>query len=402
MEKKCENLIQHTLQKIALVMILGFSLTTQAQVTIGSGDTPDNSAVLELKDAHKGFLASRVDLESITDIITIPNPATGLLTYNTGAKGLKYAGYVYWNGSEWRSFSSGSLEEGKIGDIICNSIQLTPSRYTTGKVYEGTMIVSYTGGNGGTYAAQTLGPVNGLTATLTSGNFSIGAGNLAYSIEGTPTVSTPEATIFQLNIGGKTCTATIGTGDGIAPGDLIFFKSGDFSATAFGSGNTVNGYENIGWLSYYETNLPVIGGKLRLDGYFQDSSTSGSGRVSFNPRLVNITNQNVKFSFSAMTTVNNYNTNNIVLKPNNWVNLDDGIFLGYGVNSTLANPTAANISPASGGISVTQDQSEVVTLDLSLDDKWYRVYYYPIIDNMDQTNNNNMKRRVYMSIQRLY
>lgn len=134
---------------------------------------------------------------------------------------------------------------------------------------------------------------------------------------------------------------------------------------------------------------------MRLDGYFT-STVTGSGTVSFNPRLVNVSGENVKFWFSAMTTVDRFNTANIVLKPSNWVNLDNGIYNGYGENNTMTSPSPGNVT------GVGSNNTEIVTLDLSLDDKWYRVYYYPIIDNNNQTDYRYMTRKVYLSIQRLY
>lgn len=371
---------------------------TNAQVTIGSGDAPDASAILELKTAanNKGFLGPRVSLTSPTDQATIPSPAEGLLVYNMGDAGLTFAGYVYWNGTEWRTLSGGSLAPGTIGSITCNDVTMTPSIYEAGVPFEGTMIVPYTGSNGGVYEEQILGPVNGLTATLAAGNFEPGAGSLAYHITGTPTVTTPEITTFSINIGGQTCEASIGAGDGIAPGDLVFYKTPEIPASVVGSGTSTGGNQDIGWMSYYANDLPVVGGKLRLDGYF-NAAVSGTGSVSFNPRLVNVSDQNVKFWFSAMTTVDNFNTANIVLGPGTFVNLDNGIYNGYGSNNTLANPTVTT-----GGTSVQQNYTEVVTLDLSLDDKWYRIYYYPIIDNKEQTTAANMVRKIYVSIQRLY
>lgn len=55
--------------------------------------TPDPSAVIEIQSAPGkpgGFLPPRVNLQSATDGITIPNPATGLMVYNTntGTSGL--------------------------------------------------------------------------------------------------------------------------------------------------------------------------------------------------------------------------------------------------------------------------------------------------------------------------
>ncbi|MDR2948276.1 MAG: hypothetical protein LBV71_03615 [Prevotella sp.] len=377
-------------------------------VTIGNHTKKiDPAAILNVVASDKGVLLPRVALISSTDMTTIANPTTGLLAYNTGTAGLKAEGYVYWNGNEWRKFGNSSLSPGTIGSITCNGVSLTPSIYKAGIPYEGTMIIPYTGGNGGMYPEQTTSKVNGLTATLVSGNFEVGAGNLAYTVKGIPTKTTPETTTFTVNVGGKTCHAVIGTGDGIAPGDLVYYATDEFDAAVSGvdlgtfnyAGDPNNGYYATGWLSSYIKNLPIIGGKLRLDGYFNKSSSKGKGTVSFNPRLVNITDKNVKFWFSAMTTVNNYNASNIVLAPGKWVNLDDGIYLNLGMNSTVTSPTNPN-THNKYGVTVSGDQSEVVTLDLSLDSKWYRVYYYPIIDNKDGST--TPKRKIYMSIQRLY
>jgi hypothetical protein len=243
------------------------------------------------------------------------------------------------------------------------------------------------------FAAQTIGPINGLTATLFSGNFNVGSGSLAYTITGTPTVSSPDVTVFPIKIGGKTCDATIGDGDGIGAGELVFYKTPNIPANIGIGGN--NGTDAIGWMSYYVNDLPVIGGKLRLDGYFS-TGVFGNGTVSFNPRLVNVSGNNVKFWFSAMTTVNKFNSANLVLQPGAWVNLDDGIYNGWGANNTMSNPTNGNI------LNPGENNTEIVTLDLDLDDKWYRIYYYPIIDNMEQTSAAGMVRKIYLSIQRFY
>lgn len=78
-------------------------------VGIGTSN-PDPSAILELSASNKGFLPPRVGLESTTDIITIPNPATGLLVFNTGIRGLSIKGYYYWDGAKWArlSYADGS------------------------------------------------------------------------------------------------------------------------------------------------------------------------------------------------------------------------------------------------------------------------------------------------------
>lgn len=376
-----------------------------AQVTIGSGERPDESALLDLKEqadgtSHKGFLGPRVSLQSMTDQQTIPNPAAGLLVFNTGRGGLNYTGYVYWNGSEWRSLNSASLAAGKVGSITCNAIQLTPSVYQAGVAFEGTMLVPYVGGNGGVYEAQTIGPVNGLTATLPAGNFSVGAGSLAYTITGAPTEATPVVTTFPLEIGGQICQATVGAGSGIAPGDLVFFKSPEIPAN-IGSGDKNLGNVANCWISYWATQdnleMPILGGKLRVDGYFY-SEVLGSGTVTFQPRLVNISSQNVKIWVSAMSTAENFNDANVVVGQGAWVNLDNGVLNGYGENSILTSPSNGSNSY----YNLSSGKTEVMTMDFSLDEKWYRVYYFPIVDNKDQITPSGMKRKVFISIQRLY
>ncbi|ASW76136.1 hypothetical protein IQ37_06030 [Chryseobacterium piperi] len=56
-------------------------MQTYAQVGINT-TTPDPSAVLDIRHSNKGLLIPRVNLVNKTDLITIPNPANGLLVYN--------------------------------------------------------------------------------------------------------------------------------------------------------------------------------------------------------------------------------------------------------------------------------------------------------------------------------
>ncbi len=65
--------------------------------------------------------------------------------------------------------------------------------------------IPYTGGNGGSYSAQSVAStgVQGLMATLPSGVFANGNGSLIYIIGGTP-LSSGEAS-FEVNIGGQVC-----------------------------------------------------------------------------------------------------------------------------------------------------------------------------------------------------
>jgi hypothetical protein len=101
-----------------------------------------------------------------------------------------------------------NLPVGTIATLSCGTAT-NAGTLTAGTAASGvSSSVPYTGGNGGTNNGQTVTStgVTGLTATLTAGTFASGAGNLTYTITGTPSASGTAS--FALNIGGKTCTLT--------------------------------------------------------------------------------------------------------------------------------------------------------------------------------------------------
>ena len=176
---------------------------------------------------------------------TIQNNATnevGLTLIPTGYRGtpfgqfesINYSGY-YW-GNPWQSarffLSYGNQIYKNVNDtepfgmaIRCVKDETPPQGSIStldcpGTTYNGTLnigtsasgvssLVHYTGGNGGTHSEQTVtsNGVTGLTATLAAGTFATGAGNLTYTITGTPASSGTAS--FALNIGGQTCTLTL-------------------------------------------------------------------------------------------------------------------------------------------------------------------------------------------------
>ena len=91
--------------KRLILFFLLVSAGIYAQTGIGT-TSPDASAKLDVSASNKGFLPPRVTLTSQTDNSTIPNPATGLLVYNTGNNPNLVAGYYYWNGSNWATIAT--------------------------------------------------------------------------------------------------------------------------------------------------------------------------------------------------------------------------------------------------------------------------------------------------------
>jgi hypothetical protein len=93
-------------KSLGILFISAFiTLQINAQTGIGT-NTPDASAKLDISSTNKGFLPPRLTLTSSTDNTTIPNPAIGLLVYNTGNNAGLVAGYYYWNGSSWATIAT--------------------------------------------------------------------------------------------------------------------------------------------------------------------------------------------------------------------------------------------------------------------------------------------------------
>ncbi|MDR6403962.1 MULTISPECIES: chitin-binding domain-containing protein [Chryseobacterium] len=82
-----------------------------------------------------------------------------------------------------------------------------------------TISVPYTGGNGGSYSAQSIPStgVTGLTATLSAGNFNVGSGTLTFTVTGTPQGEGTAS--FTINMGGSNCTANV-TVNELQPSDI--------------------------------------------------------------------------------------------------------------------------------------------------------------------------------------
>jgi hypothetical protein len=106
-----------------VAMLYAAFLYSQSNVAINTdGTAPHPSAMLDVKNPNKGFLAPRVALAAVTDVATIASPATGLLVYNTNVTitNGSGAGYYYFNGTSWSSLVSGAhyIGEPYLGGIV--------------------------------------------------------------------------------------------------------------------------------------------------------------------------------------------------------------------------------------------------------------------------------------------
>ncbi|WP_313385185.1 hypothetical protein [Chishuiella sp.] len=356
--------------------------------SVGVGAIPVSSAIMELNvsqlasGSKKGFLGPRIALKSYNDNTTISSPATGLLVYNLGTEStFTYAGYVFWDGTQWKTLDGKTLNTGSVNSITCSAVKLSPINYTLGTEFNGTLTVPYTDGNGGIYPAQTIGPLNGLTATLTAGNFNLGTGELIYSVSGTTTVSSPTTTTFPISIGGQTCNAVVGGARTLEPGEFQFFN---YEIPA----------SYVGLLSANSSGGSILMGKIRIDIYFNASSNTTGAVYPNIPRIYNATTSNIKLWYSAVSNVTNYMGGNILLAPGGYVNTDDGIYLNLGYNDI-------STSAARTAVTGTIPAQETETIDFVVDGVWYRMTIFIIVDNKNTATDTDNTRIINIVAQRM-
>jgi uncharacterized protein (TIGR02145 family) len=152
--------------------------------------------------------------------------STGLL-FNINSSAINPGERAYGNGI--RCIKDASAIPATLGAINCGSTSITGT-LTSGTAASGVSAsVPYTGGNGGSYAAQTISStgVTGLTATLTAGILANGSGSLSFAISGTPASSGTAS--FALTIGGQSCSFTVSVQTALAaqyPANSVFCASG--------------------------------------------------------------------------------------------------------------------------------------------------------------------------------
>ena len=200
------------MKKIITIFAIFASSIVFSQVGIGT-TTPD--AVLEVYSTTKGVLVPRLTTAQRDAMVSPLNPANkvqeGTIIYNLDQHCLQYNVAPTGTTPNWVGYGCGGVvvTPGSITTLNCAGATTTGT-LTSGTAASGvSSSVPYTGGNGGSYAAQTVTStgVTGLTANLAAGSFATGAGNLTYTITGTPASSGTAS--FALSIGGRSCTLNV-------------------------------------------------------------------------------------------------------------------------------------------------------------------------------------------------
>ncbi len=170
-------------------------------VGIGTA-APDASAKVDISSSTQGFLPPRM---TTVQRNAIASPAVGLTIYNTTVNCLQW-----WNGTVWYDGCGNNAPPVAALSTINCAGATTTGTLTSGAAANGvSTAISYTGGNAGTYSAQSVAStgVTGLTATLAAGTLANGNGSVTYTITGTP-ASSGTAT-FAITLGGQSCSFTV-------------------------------------------------------------------------------------------------------------------------------------------------------------------------------------------------
>ena len=251
--------MKKTLLNSLTICTLFFATALNAQVGVGvPAENIHPSAELEVKSTTKGFLPPRMTNAERNSIAT---PATGLLIYQTDAVANNPAGLYFYDGTAWKNglgvvgakgdqgatgaqglpgapgatgpagesglpsggtngqiitncdgiptWTTGGICPGKITALNCAGVSLNGSLYKGAIASNVSFGITYSGGNGGSYSAQSTSStgVVGLTATLQTGSFATGNGSLTFTVSGTP--SSVGNALFSLTIAGQVCSVSM-------------------------------------------------------------------------------------------------------------------------------------------------------------------------------------------------
>ena len=122
-------------KQITLIIVLLINTLLHAQQNVGIGtNTPNASALLEIRAVDKGLLIPRVGLTDAADVTTILSPVRALLVYNNSTSGsgalAVSPGFYFWNSAslKWtaitaadNSINSAWILGGNLGTSINNN-----------------------------------------------------------------------------------------------------------------------------------------------------------------------------------------------------------------------------------------------------------------------------------------
>jgi hypothetical protein len=207
----------------------------------------------------------------------------------------------------------------------------TTGTLTSGSPANGvSTLVSYTGGNSGTYTAQSVSStgVTGLTASLSAGTLANGNGSLNYTISGTP--ATNGTASFAINLGGQSCTFNVVIGN---------------QGSAIGNGTSTTNWPTENWGGANRCNRSVTiypKAVLNQAGGFPSIGNQIINSIKWQAAVAGISDGNIKIymentSATTTTTSQDWATtiiNNATLVYNGPISFNKVAGSWFGVNLT--------------------------------------------------------------------
>jgi len=252
-----------------MALVFACSATAFGQVGIGT-TAPHASSELDLGSGNKALYLNRV-----ANTAAVANPQPGMMIYDLSEHCVKV---FEGTPAKWSDCLGGQAMH-----LACDAASFSGPVFQN-NAYSGTLTIPYTGGKGTAYPAQSF-TENGLTFTLSAGNFSNGAGDIVYTVSGTA----PSSGNFPITIaiGGQSCSVTLsviatvsnppGTVASLTCASAIFSPATATQGTAY-TGTLTMPYTGGNGGTYPAQNFTANGLTFTLPA---GNFAAGSGNVQF-------------------------------------------------------------------------------------------------------------------------
>ena len=295
------------MKKPFLLLLAGLAfnqLSSFAQQNVGIGTaTPNASARLDVTATNKGILIPRVNLTSLTDVTTVPTPATGLILYNTNAALPSGVGFYYNEGTttaaNWTRVQTSTSAWGTSGNAGINgdvnfigTTDANPLIFKVNNIFAGGI-----GPEGGVGLGRGVEDVNKLDAP---GIIAIGDSAL-YNNADSSEIAIGQAALFNNDV----------SGDNVAIGNfnMVSNTTGSLN-TSLGNFSLVTndtGYQNVsvgyGALFASESSFNTAVGTLAMESNVDGDENVAVGTYAMNNNVSGF--DNTALGYASLYTNNN-------------------------------------------------------------------------------------------------
>lgn len=334
-------------------------LITLAQVGV---NTTTPNGMLDVQSTNNGVLISRVALTSITDAVTVVNPAGGALTtstlvFNTATAGVSpnnvIPGFYYWNNATSRWIPIAASSGWELDGNTAITSPAVPATYGTSSIGATENFIGTTDNNDVTLGTN---DIERMRIKNTSGNIGIGTANPTEKLHVFQSSNATKSGIFSE-------VQQIATGTDY---DNIAIKGYGRGVPAWGLGNGIMGIGDVA-NSYYATgiyahlgttapSLPLTNQALYVNGNGLGSAgIFMGGNVGINTQSPNLAKFQVDGMIGNTTALfrGNSSTSQGIAMVADWPGIYFNSYYNSGVRAMAASgyPSIINTDQSSGSIS---------------------------------------------------